>query len=87
MNDNIHNAPYLSSELTLESLLQTIRQLDKGFVQCIQFCFNPMKQIKGNNNRKSDITDKWQDLIHFCSPLFWYGEKQAHPFSGHVLQR
>ena len=58
----------LSFELTLESFSQTFWQLDNGFVQCIQLCFDTMKQIQGYDDRKPDIADKRQDLVHFCSP-------------------
>ena len=65
-----HEAPRLSLTWLGNPFSQAIWQLHKGFIQSIQFRFNPMKQIKGNNDREPNITDKRQDLIHFFSPLF-----------------
>jgi hypothetical protein len=64
MNVITHDAPRFSLTRLRNPFSQAIWQLYKGFIQSIQFCFNPMKQIKGNNDREPNITDKWQDLIH-----------------------
>ncbi len=60
-----HEAPRFSLTWLLNPFSQAFWQLHKGFIQSIQFRFNPMKQIKGNNDREPNITDKRQDLIQF----------------------